>query len=135
MKTLIDRAIEKCGSVKVLAEHLGVAANVVSMMRHGRTITPETAAELAVVLGEDAGDAAVAVIMEKAKKAKNKKHLYDALFFSVMRKQEDRKIVYFSGTIKSGKTGQSAFYPSRISPQVGPLFANDKTQIAENYEI
>lgn len=87
MKTLIDRAIKQCGSVKVLAERLGVPANVVSMMRKGRPISPETAAELAAILGEDAGDAAILAIMERSKGTRREHELCKLLMRSlIMRK-------------------------------------------------
>lgn len=66
-KTLIDKAIKVCGSVNELAERMGVQPNVISMLRGGRTITPETAAELADIAGEDPREAAIRAIIERAK--------------------------------------------------------------------
>jgi len=67
IKTLIDKATEVCGSTNALAERMGVKPNVISMLRAGRTITPETAAELADIAGEDAREAAIQAILERAK--------------------------------------------------------------------
>lgn len=68
MKTLIDKASKMCGSDAALAKRMGVAQSVISDMRHrGRTVTPETAAELADIAGEDAREAAIAAILERAK--------------------------------------------------------------------
>lgn len=66
MKTLIDKAIESCGSVKELARRLDVKPNVISMLRKDRTISPDTAAMLAAVAGEDAREAAIQAMIENA---------------------------------------------------------------------
>lgn len=67
LKTLIDRASKICGSDTALASRMGIKTQVVSMLRHGRPITPETAAELASIAGENARDAAIQAIVERAK--------------------------------------------------------------------
>jgi transcriptional regulator with XRE-family HTH domain len=67
LKTLIDKASDVCGSDKALAERMGVKPNVISMLRHGRPITPETAAELAAIAGEDAVQALVDAVLLRAK--------------------------------------------------------------------
>lgn len=67
LKTLIDKAEKVCGSADALAARMGVKANVISMLKHGRTITPETAAELADIAGEDAREAAIFAMLERAK--------------------------------------------------------------------
>lgn len=67
LKTLIDKAVKVCGSVDALAVRMGVKPNVISMLRNGRTITPETAAELAEIAGLDARQAAILAIIERAK--------------------------------------------------------------------
>lgn len=67
IKTLIDKATKICGSTNALAERMGVKPNVISMLRGGRQITPETAAELADIAGEDAREAAIQAIIERAK--------------------------------------------------------------------
>ena len=66
--TLIDKASEVCGGDSKLAKRMGVTPSVISDMRHrGRTITPETAAELADIAGEDAREAAIQAMIERAK--------------------------------------------------------------------
>ena len=67
METLIDRAVKKCGSAKELAKRLDVQPNVISMMKAGRTISPEIAAQLAHVAGEDGREAAIQAMIENAK--------------------------------------------------------------------
>lgn len=67
MQTLIDKAIQTCGSVNELARRLCVSPNVISMMKSRRTITPVTAALLADVAGEDAREAAIQAVIENAK--------------------------------------------------------------------
>jgi hypothetical protein len=67
IKTLIDKASEKCGSDKALAERMDVKANVISMLRHGRPISPETAAELAFIAHENIAEAINWAILERAK--------------------------------------------------------------------
>lgn len=67
MITLIDKAIKTCGSVNELAKRLKMRPNVISMMRNGRTITPDTAALLADVAGEDAREAAIQAVIENSK--------------------------------------------------------------------
>lgn len=67
LKTLIDKAIEMCGSVDALAKKMGVQPNVISMLKNGRTITPETAAELADIAGLDARQAAIVAIIVRAR--------------------------------------------------------------------
>lgn len=67
MNTLIDKAAKVCGSDAALAKRMGVKPTVISMLRHGRTITPETAAELADIAGEDARDAAIQAVLERSK--------------------------------------------------------------------
>lgn len=67
LKTLIDKAVEVCGSIDALAERMGVQPNVISMLKKGRTITPETAAELADIAGLDARQAAIVAIIVRAR--------------------------------------------------------------------
>lgn len=67
-KTLIDKASEMCGGDAALARRMGISRALVSLMRSGdRKITPETAAELADIAGDDAREAAIAAIIEGAK--------------------------------------------------------------------
>ena len=67
-KTLIDKASEVCGGDASLARRMGISRALVSLMRSGaRKITPETAAELADIAGDDAREAAIAAILESAR--------------------------------------------------------------------
>lgn len=67
-KTLIDKASEICGGDAALARRMGISRALISLMRSGdRKITPETAAELADIAGDDAREAAIAAIIEGAK--------------------------------------------------------------------
>lgn len=66
--TLIDRASQICKSDAALARRMGVSQTVISDMRHrGRTITPETAAELADIAGIDPREAMVEAVLERNK--------------------------------------------------------------------
>ena len=66
--TLIDKASAKCDGDAALARRMGVAQSVISDMRHrGRTVTPETAAELAAIAGEDPREAMVDAVLERSK--------------------------------------------------------------------
>lgn len=67
LKTLIDKAAKVCGSDKALAEKLGVHPPTLSAMRKGRTITPETAAELADIAGESVKMAVYQAMIERNK--------------------------------------------------------------------
>lgn len=128
MNTLIDRAIKKAGSVKKLAELVGMPANVVSMLRHGdRTITPETAAELAGVLGEDAGDAAIEAMMLRAEGTRRGEQLIKILNDSLMLRRSKRKFLSYCVQIEPSVSEGATFFPSLISPQAGPLFTTAKT--------
>ena len=63
-KTLIDKASKVCGSDKALAERMGIYAADISHLRAGkRPLSPELAAELADIAGEDAREAAIAAII------------------------------------------------------------------------
>ena len=63
-KTLIDKASKICGSDKALAERMGIYAADISHLRAGkRPLSPELAAELADIAGEDAREAAIAAII------------------------------------------------------------------------
>jgi transcriptional regulator with XRE-family HTH domain len=64
--TLLDSASTICGGDAKLAERLGVAHTVVSDMRHSRrTITPETAAELADIAHVDPLQAMADAVIER----------------------------------------------------------------------
>lgn len=67
-KTLIDKASEICGGDAALSRRMGISRALVSLMRSGdRKITPETAAELADIAGDDAREAAISALLENAK--------------------------------------------------------------------
>lgn len=79
-KTLIDKASEVCGGDSALARRMGISRALVSLMRSGgRKITPETAAELADIAGDDAREAAIAAILEGAKGTRRESVLRDIL--------------------------------------------------------
>lgn len=66
--TLIDKASEMCGGDAKLARRMGVAQSVISDMRHrGRTITPETAIELADIAGVNPLEAMADAVLERSK--------------------------------------------------------------------
>ena len=66
IKTLIDRASKVCGNDTILAQRMGIKNQVVSMLRHGRTISPETAAELASLAGESAREATIQAVIQRS---------------------------------------------------------------------
>lgn len=79
-KTLIDKASEVCGGDSALARRMGISCALVSLMRSGgRKITPETAAELADIAGDDAREAAIAAILEGARGTRRESVLRDIL--------------------------------------------------------
>lgn len=67
MQSLIDKAINVCGGVSKLAQRLEMKANVVSMHRAGRPLSPETACEMAHMTGDDVCEAAVIAMIFRAK--------------------------------------------------------------------
>ena len=68
VETLIDRAAKQCKSNAELARRVGVSPAIVSMMRRGkRPISPEMAAVLADIAGEDAREATIAAVIEGAR--------------------------------------------------------------------
>ena len=77
---LIDKAAKVCGSDEALAKRLGTARPNISLMRAGkRAISPETAAELADIAGEDAREAAISAMIENAKGTRRESVLRDIL--------------------------------------------------------
>lgn len=66
MKTLIDKAIFVCGSSTALAKRLDIAPNVVSTLRKNGKISPNIAAELAEIVGEEAGVAAIEAMISRS---------------------------------------------------------------------
>lgn len=66
VELLIDNAIEKCGSAAELARRMGIDRAEITKLRQGkRPISPELAAELADIAGEDAREAAIHAIIER----------------------------------------------------------------------
>lgn len=64
--TLIDKAIEMCGSAAELARMIDVYPADISRLRAGkRPLSPEIAAEIADVAGMDARQAAIDAIIER----------------------------------------------------------------------
>lgn len=79
-KTLIDKASEICGGDAALARRMGISRALVSLMRSGdRKITPETAAELADIAGDDAREAAISALLENAKGTRRESVLREIL--------------------------------------------------------
>lgn len=71
IKSLIDKASKVCGGDIELAKRMGTHAQSLSNMRHGkRTITPETAMELADIAGENVYDAAMTAILTRSEKTR-----------------------------------------------------------------
>lgn len=73
--TLIDKASRVCGSQRALAVKMGVSEGTLSSMKKGRTITPETAIELAHIAGESIHSAMFAAVMLKTKGTRREKVL------------------------------------------------------------
>lgn len=66
--SLIDKASEMCGSDSALAKRMGIYQPDISALRNGRRpMSPEIAAELADIAGEDARQAAIDAIIERSK--------------------------------------------------------------------
>lgn len=64
--TLIDKAIETCGSAAELARRMGIdRAEITKLHKGTRPMSPELAAEIADIAGEDAREAAIAAIIER----------------------------------------------------------------------
>lgn len=65
-QTLIDKASKVCGSDAELARRMGIYPADISNLRSGkRPLSPELAAELADIAGEDARQAAIDAIIER----------------------------------------------------------------------
>ena len=65
-KTLIDKAVEACGSQAELARKMGVYPTDITKLKTGeRPLSPELAAELADLAGEDARNAVIEAIIER----------------------------------------------------------------------
>jgi hypothetical protein len=67
-EALIDKATTVCGSQAALARKLSLSPALVTLMRKGeRALTPEVAAMLADLVGEDAREAVIASVIEGAR--------------------------------------------------------------------
>ncbi|WP_287802835.1 hypothetical protein [Diaphorobacter sp.] len=65
-ETLIDKASKMCGSDAALARRMGIYPADVSRLRAGkRPLSPELAAEIAEIAGEDARQAVIDAIIER----------------------------------------------------------------------
>lgn len=77
---LIDKASQVCSSDAELARRLGVSRAAVSMMRSGKLkISPEMAAFMADIAGENARDAYIAAGIENARGTKYEGALREVL--------------------------------------------------------
>ncbi|WP_313313166.1 hypothetical protein [Pulveribacter sp.] len=64
--SLIDKASKICGGDAALSRRLKISRAAVSLMRSGeRAVTPEIAAELADIAGEDARQAVIDAVIER----------------------------------------------------------------------
>lgn len=67
-ETLIDKAVERCGSAAELARRMGIDRAEITKLRKGtRPLSPELAAEIADIAGQDAREAAIAAVIERSK--------------------------------------------------------------------
>lgn len=65
-ETLIDKAIENCGSAAELARRMGIDRAEITKLRQGkRPMSPELAAEIADIAGDDARQAVIDAIIER----------------------------------------------------------------------
>lgn len=65
-QTLIDKASKNCGSDAALARKMGIYPADVSNLRAGkRALSPELAAEIAEIAGEDARQAVIDAVIER----------------------------------------------------------------------
>lgn len=66
--SLIDKASKLCGNDAALARRMGVTQAMISQLRaNKRPMTPEVAAELADIAGEDARQAVIDAVIERTK--------------------------------------------------------------------
>lgn len=92
MNTLIDRAIKRAGSVNAVGELLHIPANLVSMMKNVRKISPETAAELANISGDDPVEAAIEAMLERAKGTRREIELVEILAPCLSRRRSQERV-------------------------------------------
>ena len=68
-QTLIDKAVEMCGTAAEVARRLDIDRAEITRLRKGtRPLSPELAAEIADIAGEDARQAAIDAIIERNEK-------------------------------------------------------------------
>ena len=97
-KTLIDKASEICGGDAALARRMGISRALVSLMRSGdRKITPETAAELADIAGDDAREAAISALLENAKGTRRESVLREILGKALAAGVAGMLVFFYSG--------------------------------------
>jgi len=79
-KTLIDTAIEKCGSAAALARAMGIdRAEITKLQKGTRPLSPELAAEIADIAGADARQAAIDAIILRAQGTRKEQVLREVL--------------------------------------------------------
>lgn len=72
VQTLIDKASKACGSDAALAQRMGIYPADISNLRAGkRALSPELAAEIADIAGEDARQAVIDAVIERNLTGKN----------------------------------------------------------------
>ena len=132
-KTLIDKASEICGGDAALARRMGISRALVSLMRSGdRKITPETAAELADIAGDDAREAAIEAIIESAKGTRRESVLREILGKALAAGVAGMLVFFYSGdsisaTKKIARTVDSLYIVSirriwrRVLQQIGRI--------------
>jgi DNA-binding transcriptional regulator YdaS (Cro superfamily) len=77
---LIDKAAQTCGSQAELARRMGIwPADVTQLKTGARPLSPEIAAELADIAGEDARQAAIDAIIERNKGTRKEGAMRDIL--------------------------------------------------------
>lgn len=79
-ESLIDKASKVCGSDAALARRMGIYPADVSNLRTGkRPLSPELAAEIADIAGEDARQAAIDAVIERARGTRKENTLREIL--------------------------------------------------------
>jgi DNA-binding transcriptional regulator YdaS (Cro superfamily) len=83
-ETLIDKASKRCGSDAALARKMGIYPADVSNLRAGkRPLSPELAAEIAEIAGEDARQAVIDAVIERNEGSK-KGHILKEILGKVL---------------------------------------------------
>jgi hypothetical protein len=104
IKTLIDKASKVCGSDSALASRMGVKVQVISMLRHGRPITPETAAELADIAGESVKASVYQAMIERAAGTRREGVLREILGKSLLAGVAAMSLFSYAPEVKSETT-------------------------------